>query len=368
MYSPQRPGMRRKGMAAAARWMASTWRSNQSFTARLVAHQRARQHHAQHQQPPLLPRMGTPRPPRRRRTPHRREPQVIAACSSLTGRHPRRAGHAGILRDNQERQLSLTPTIGEAGAMLMPAGVPSPHRPHRTPWSSAAASAGWRRSGVQARGYRVTVLERLMRPGGRAYVHRQRRLHLRRRSHHRHGALVRGVVGAGRPAERPTTSTCGRSTRSTASAFRRRPLRLQRRPARMRAEVHRIQLRRTICLATNSFMARPTAAANWLRNMATRPSTAWATCSSAHRRSCACAAGAACIRWWPGTSHPKLRHGDEPAVAAHRRQPLPVTCIYSLINAPRKALGRALAMAAPARWCGLAACWSTWRPAAWRRQ
>ena len=38
MYRPQRPGMRPDGMGRCGSLMASTWRSNQSFTAWLVAH------------------------------------------------------------------------------------------------------------------------------------------------------------------------------------------------------------------------------------------------------------------------------------------------------------------------------------------
>ena len=77
-------------------------------------------------------------------------------------------------------------------------------RPRRTPSSSAAASAAWRpRSAWAARGYRVTVLEKLdaaRRPRLRVPAGR---LHLRRRADHRHRALpVRGAVGAVRPALR----------------------------------------------------------------------------------------------------------------------------------------------------------------------
>ncbi|MCK7475439.1 MAG: NAD(P)-binding protein [Rhodopseudomonas palustris] len=39
------------------------------------------------------------------------------------------------------------------------------------------------------KGYRVTVLEKLDAPGGRAYVLSPGRLHLRRRPDHRHRAL-----------------------------------------------------------------------------------------------------------------------------------------------------------------------------------
>ena len=70
-----------------------------------------------------------------------------------------------------------------------------------------------------ARGYRVTVLEKLDAPGGRAYVLPAGRLHLRRRPDHHHRALpVRGAVGAVRPAAGRRRRPAAGRRRSTASA------------------------------------------------------------------------------------------------------------------------------------------------------
>ena len=92
-----------------------------------------------------------------------------------------------------------------------------------------------------ARGYRVTVLERLDAPGGRAYVHRQDGFTFDAGPDHRHGAVpVRGAVGASAAGGWPTTSNCSRSTRSTRSASTTaRPSTTRADPAAMRAEVAR---------------------------------------------------------------------------------------------------------------------------------
>ena len=69
---------------------------------------------------------------------------------------------------------------------------------------------------LAAAGVRVTVFEARDLPGGRAYVYKRGRLHVRRRPDGDHrAALHRGAVRARRPADDATTSRCCRSRRST---------------------------------------------------------------------------------------------------------------------------------------------------------
>ena len=208
MYRPHWPGMRPDGIGRCGSLIASTCRSNQSLAAWLVAHTKgpasaipmaARAH---------LSCKGTPEATTPQAKAHIGGNQVIGFSNSAT------TGHAGTeegtvrAREVMRKILRLTlhsvnlnlhllrpSTIPQTVAVPYPR-TPRPMKPspYLDPGFLAPADAGSAQppsaaptalvigSGfgglaaairLRARGYQVTVLEKLDAPGGRAYVYRQ---------------------------------------------------------------------------------------------------------------------------------------------------------------------------------------------------